>query len=206
MGDIAMAHRVGQRLGNYQLLQLIGKGGFADVYLGEHIYLKTRAALKVLRIRPNNEGLKDFLSEAQTIARLEHPHIIRVVECSVEDDAAFLVMRYAPNGTLRQRYVRGTRPSPGEILSYVQQIASALQYAHEKKFIHRDVKPENMLIGSDNAILLSDFGLVLLAQSTGSQTTKEMAGTIPYIAPGQLPCRTPPAPHPKAPAIVCFSL
>lgn len=188
-----MADRVGQRLGNYQLLQLIGKGGFADVYLGEHIYLKTRAALKVLRIRLNNEALKDFLSEAQTIARLEHPHIIRVLECSVEDDAPFLVMSYAPNGTLRQRYVRGTRPSPGEIISYVQQIASALQYAHEKKFIHRDVKPENMLIGSDNTILLSDFGLVLLAQSTGSQTTKEMAGTIPYMAPEQLHGRPRPA-------------
>src|SRR5260370_979393 len=112
MVETAMTDRVGQRLGNYQLLQLIGKGGFADVYLGEHIYLKTRAALKVLRIRLNNEGLKDFLDEAQTIARLEHPHIVRVLECSVEDDAPFLVMSYAPNGTLRQRYARGTRPSP----------------------------------------------------------------------------------------------
>src|SRR5437763_873794 len=114
-----MVDHTGQRLGNYRLIRLLGKGGFADVYLGEHLYLKTQAALKVLHIRLSNEALADFLSEAQTVARLEHPHIVRVLECSVEDDTPFLVMSYAPNGTLRQRYAKGTRVPLGEVLSHV---------------------------------------------------------------------------------------
>ncbi len=106
--DDYVASRVGQQFGNYRLLRLLGQGGFADVYLGEHIYLKTHAALKVLRIQLTNNPLQDFLNEARTIARLEHPHIVRVLECGVERGTPFLVMNYAPNGTLRQQYSRGS--------------------------------------------------------------------------------------------------
>jgi WD40 repeat protein len=94
-------------------------------------------------------------------------------------------MSFAPNGTLRQRYPKGTILSLATIISYVTQIADALQYAHNQKFIHRDIKPENMLLGRQNEVLLSDFGFVLIAQSSFSQSTKEMAGTIPYMAPEQ---------------------
>src|SRR2546425_10727834 len=99
-----MEQRTGQQLGNYRLIRLLGEGGFADVYLGEHLLLNTHAALKILRIKLTESALQDFLAEARVIARLEHPHIVRVLECGVKGRSPFLVMAYAPNGTLRQRY------------------------------------------------------------------------------------------------------
>src|SRR5712691_9831874 len=75
-----MADRVGQQLGNYRLIQKLGEGGFADVYLGEHIYLKTQAAIKILHTRLAKDDMEEFLNEARTVARLEHPHIVRVLQ------------------------------------------------------------------------------------------------------------------------------
>src|SRR5260370_28618330 len=98
----------------------------------------------------------------------------------------FLVMDYAPNGTLRQHYPKGTVLSPTAVLPHFMQIARALQYAHDRKLMHCDIKPDNILLGPNNRALLSDFGLALPAQSTGSQTVKEMAGTLPYMAPEQI--------------------
>ncbi len=178
--------RVGQQLGNYRLSRLIGQGGFADVYLGEHIHLNTQAAIKVLQMRLTGSNLEQFRNEARTIASLVHPNIVRVLDFGVEDGTPFLVMDYAPNGTLRQRHPRGVLLPPVSIMPYIKQVAAALQYAHDRRLIHRDVKPENMLVGHNEAVLLSDFGLVMLAQSTSSQTTKEMAGTLPYMAPEQI--------------------
>src|SRR6266852_5632662 len=178
--------RIGQRVGNYHLPHLLGEGGFADVYLGDHIFLKTQAAIKLIRLHLASDRMESFLNEAQTIAKLRHPHIVHVFECGIEDGTPFLVMDYIPNGSLRQRHLRGSRLLPGQIVPYVQQISSALYYAHQQKLIHRDIKPENMLLGQNGEVLLSDFGLVLVAQSSGSQTIKEMAGTVPYMSPEQL--------------------
>src|SRR5438067_414200 len=177
---------IGQRLGNYRLIKLLGHGGFADVYLGEHIYLKTQAAIKVLHTQLQPEDIEKFRSEALTIAHLIHPHIIRVLDFDVENAAPFLVMDYALIDTLRHRHPRGTRLPSAVFLPYVKQVASALQYAHDQKLIHRDVKPENMLLGRHQEVLLSDFGFVVIAQSSTLQSTKEMYGTIPYMAPEQL--------------------
>jgi len=152
-----MTDRVGQQLGNYHLIRLLGHGGFAVVYLGEHIHLNTLAAIKVLDTRLTSDEIAQFRNEARTIARLEHPHIVRVLDFGVEDSVPFLVMGYAPNGTLRQHYQRGTRLSPGEVLPYVKQVASALQYAHDQKLIHRDVKPENMLLGAQQRDIAQRF-------------------------------------------------
>src|ERR1700736_6616380 len=97
-----MADRVGQQLGNYRLTRLLGKGGFAEVYLGEHLRLHTQAAIKVLHTRlANSNEVESFQNEARTIAHLEHPHIVRVLDFDVEGDVPFLVMGYAPNGSLR---------------------------------------------------------------------------------------------------------
>src|SRR5256712_13576420 len=93
---------LGRQIGNYRLLRLLGQGGFADVYLGEHLYLKTQAAIKVLHTQITHDNMESFITEAQTIARLRHPHIIRVLDFGVQDNTPFLVMDYAPNGTLRQ--------------------------------------------------------------------------------------------------------
>src|SRR6266849_6093139 len=181
-----MADRVGQQLGNYRLLRLLGRGGFAEVYLGEHVYLKRRAALKILHTSLEDEGVDQFLTEAQTLARLTHPHIVHVFDFAVEQGTPFLAMDYAPRGTLRQLHPRGSCLSLPTTVSYVKQVAAALQYAHNHQVIHRDVKPENILLGSNQDVLLSDFGISVLAPSAEQLSTQELAGTIPYMAPEQL--------------------
>ena len=181
-----MADRVGQQLGNYQLIRLLGEGGFAEVYLGEHIHLGTQAAIKVLHTQLTSDDMDKFRTEARTIARLIHPHIVRVLEFGVEGKTPFLVMDYAPNGTLRQRHPKGVALPLPLIVDYVKQVADALQYAHDEKLIHRDIKPENMWLGRRDEILLSDFGIALVAQSSRYQSAQEMAGTMAYMAPEQI--------------------
>lgn len=181
-----MANRVGQQLGNYRLLRLIGTGGFAEVYLAEHQYLRTQAAIKVLHTQLTDEDLEYFLVEARTVAHLLHPHIVRVLEFGVEGTTPFLVMDYAPNGTLRQHHAKGSQVPLVMVVSYVKQLASALDYAHSQHVIHRDIKPENMLIGSNHTILLGDFGIAQVAQSSRYQNVRDMAGTISYMAPEQI--------------------
>jgi serine/threonine protein kinase len=181
-----MADRAGQQLGKYRLVRLIGRGGFADVYLGEHERLGNQVAIKVLQTRLESEDIESFQQEARTVGRLAHPNIVRVYDFAVQDGTPFLAMDYAPNGTLRQRHTRGTRVPLETILLYVKQIADALNYAHEQKVVHRDIKPENMLIGPLDDILLSDFGIAVVSQSSRYQTSNEMVGTVGYMAPEQI--------------------
>jgi len=180
-----MADQLGRRLGNYTLIRHLGKGGFAEVYLGEHVYLKSLAAIKVLKTQLSRDDVSRFVSEARLLVGLRHPHIVRVLEFGVEDDTPFLVMDYAPHGTLRQRYPKGTRLAPAVVATYVRQVASALQYAHNQKLIHRDVKPENLLFHDNDEVLLSDFGVALIAQTT-RQSTQGVIGTATYMAPEQI--------------------
>jgi len=113
-------------------------------------------------------------------------------------------MSYAPGGTLRTRHPKGTRVPLTTVVSYVQQIAPALQYAHEQRLIHRDIKPENLLVGRANEVLLSDFGIALVAQSSRYQSTRDMAGTIAYMAPEQIEAHPRPASDQYALGIVVY--
>ena len=181
-----MVDRVGQQFGNYRLVALLGQGGFAEVYLGQHMRLELQAAIKALHTQLTGQEAEHFYQEAQTIAKLTHPSIVRVFDYDVQDGVPFLVMDYAPNGSLRRRYPKGSVVPLAQIVPSVKQVAAALQYAHDHKFIHRDVKPENMLIGRHEEILLSDFGLAALAHSSGSLSTQEAIGTLAYMAPEQI--------------------
>jgi serine/threonine protein kinase len=182
-----MADRVGQQFGNYRLDRLLGRGGFAEVYLGAHIHLNRFAAIKILYNLLADKDIENFRKEARTIAHLEHPHIVRILEFDMEEGIPFLVMNYAPNGTLRKRYPKGTRLPLDTIVSYVNQVAEALQYAHDEKIIHRDIKPENMLLGGKDEVLLSDFGIATIIQNWRSQqqSIQTPAGTPFYMAPEQ---------------------
>src|SRR2546429_8446522 len=197
-----MADGGGRRLGNSRLRRLLGEGGFAEVYLGEHIYLKSQAAIKVMHTRLVKDDLESFLSESRTLVQLIHPHIVRVLDFGVEDNTPFLVMDYAPNGTMRQRHPKGTVVPLALIVDYVKQVADPLQYAHDQKLIHRDIKPENILLGRSNEVLLSDFGIAIVAQSTRSESTLNMAGINWHIAPAQDQGHPRPAPDPYAVGIV----
>jgi serine/threonine protein kinase len=195
-----MPSRTGQQLGNYHLIRTLAEGGFAEVYLGEHVHLGINAAIKVLHAQLTSEDLKQFREEARSIARLRHPHIVTIFDFDVNGDVPFLVMEYAPNGTLSQRHPRGSHLSPTTILSYLRQISGALQYAHDQRLVHRDVKPENMLIGERGEILLSDFGIAVVA----SATTQDVVGTPAYIAPEQIEGKPLPASDQYALGIVVY--
>ncbi len=199
-----MAEYVGRQLGNYRLMRLLGQGNFSEVYLGVHIHLNTQAAIKVLNGHLANHDTGSFLNEARTIAHLRHPHIIQVLDFGVEDATPFLVMDYAPGGTMRQRYPKGTPLPPGIISVYITQLGGALQYAHQEKLIHRDIKPENLLLGRNNEVFLSDFGIAILIQSTHQQQAQDTAGTIAYMAPEQLRGKPRPASDQYALGIVVY--
>ncbi len=188
-----MADPVGQQLGNYRFIRLLGSGSFADVYLAEHVHLNTLAAIKVLHVRLESNEIERFRDEVRTIARLYHPHIVRILEFGVEGRIPFLVMDYAPGGSLRKLHSKRTQLPLETVVSYVKQVAFALQYAHDEKLIHGDVKPENMLLGRNNEVLLSDFALAQMGLSTRSQSLKDIVGTIDYMAPEQIDANPLPA-------------
>jgi WD40 repeat protein len=202
-----VADRVGQQLGNYRLVRLLGQGGFAEVYLGEHIYLDTPAAIKVLYTQLASEDEEQFRTEARTVAGLIHPHIVRILDYGVEGTTPFLVMDYAPHGTLRNQHPKGVPLPLATVVSYITQLADALQYAHDKKVIHRDIKPENMLLGRNHEVLLSDFGIALIARSShyySTQAAQDLAGTIAYMAPEQIQAQACPNSDQYSLAIVAY--
>ena len=181
-----MADRIGQQFGQYRLIHFVGKSIFAEVYLGEHVRLLTQAAVKVWDAQLASEEQERFQKEAHLVARLDHPHIARVFDCASEVGTPFLVLDYAPNGTLRQKFPRGIPQAPGTILPYVWQVADALHYAHGQRLIHRNLKPENMLLDVRDQVLLSDFGVGPLFQGSRYQATQEILGTVTYMAPEQI--------------------
>src|SRR2546425_12819909 len=201
-----MTNRIGQQLGNYQLIELLGQGHWASVYLGEHLHLRTQAAIKVLHGPWADSEVEGFLSEARTLASLRHPHIVRVLDFGVQEGTPFLVMEYAPRGSLRQLHPKQMRLPLETVVSYVKQVASALQYAHEQRLIHRDLKPENLLLGHDQQVWLSDFGLAIVAHSARSQPLQQSAGTLAYMAPEQLQGHPIPASDQYALGVVAYEL
>ena len=176
-----------QIIGEYRLGRKLGGGGFGSVYLAEHVHEHTQVAIKILQvplIKP--EDLRDFIKEAGTMTLLRHPHIIPLLYFNLSSEGfPFLVMEYAPQGTLRDRHPKGTQVRLASIVEYVDQISSALQYAHDHRIIHRDVKPENMLLRADGTLLLSDFGIAKLLEQSTLMSVQTQIGTPVYMAPEQ---------------------
>ncbi|HEY1354215.1 MAG TPA: protein kinase [Ktedonobacteraceae bacterium] len=181
-----MSVQIGQQWGNYRLTRLLGSGAFANVYLGKHVRLDMQAAVKILRTSLHDQVARSFQQEAQVIATLLHPHIVRLLDFAIQDGQPFLVLEYAPFGSLNQKYPHGAKLPLPLVVDYAYQAASALQYAHEKKLVHRDVKPANMLIGREGELLLSDFGIATIAHSTSSLALESILGTPLYMSPEQI--------------------
>lgn len=176
----------GQHFGSYRLDRLLGRGVSAQVYLGQHLFIERAAAIKVMNEPLEEEYVERFCAEVSTIARLEHRHIVQVFDFGVEQHFPYLVMEYAPHGTLRQRHPPGQVIPLPIVVSYVQQIAAALDYVHQHKIIHRDVRPENLLLGRAQEVLLSDFSIAVIAHRTSSLPTQDGEGDVTYMAPEQL--------------------
>jgi len=172
-----------QRLGNYWITGFLGRGGFAHVYMAEHISLHRLAAIKVLNGRPPREKLERFWTEASITAELPHRHIVQIFDYDEESAPPFLVMQYARYRSLEARH-RGERLPLDTIVSYVEQIAEALDYVHRRGIIHCDVKPSNILLDADETVLVSDFG-VAVSTNRYAAIPRIFGGTATYMAPEQ---------------------
>jgi serine/threonine protein kinase len=183
----------GQVLGQYELRDILGFGGMGVVYRGRQTNLDREVAIKVLVPGLANEPgyVERFYREAKTAAGLEHSHIVPVYDYGVQGEISYVVMRLLTGGTLEQRITQraGTDkalPSLGEISELLKQLASALDYAHSRGVIHRDIKPGNVMFDDQGQAYIMDFGIAKLLESTTSYTaTGASIGTPSYMPPEQ---------------------
>ena len=200
-----MTDRVGQRFGDYRLMRFIGRGGFGDVYQGQHVTNNTLAAIKLMETKLDADDLKLFIQETSTIFRMKHPRIVQMLDFGISSDGIpFLAMAYAPNGTLRQRHPKGTRQPLATVVSYVTPIADALQFVHDQKRVHCDVKPENILLGPNNELWLSDFGISIISRTSSMRSPSSITGTAYYMAPEQFRGHPEPASDQYALAVMVY--
>ncbi|HEX7735186.1 MAG TPA: serine/threonine-protein kinase [Ktedonobacteraceae bacterium] len=196
----------GQYIGGCRVLRLLGRGNSSEVFLGEHPGLSQPVAVKLLHAWTAERDIQRFLTQAAMLSKLDHPHIIHIYDFGLtDDDVPYLIMSYAPYGTLRQRYPRGTRLPLGEVVEYTRQLAEALQYVHEHQLVHRDIKPQNMLLTAENQIILNDFGTATVSYSLVPNVV-DFEGTVIYAAPEQLEGRSLRASDQYALAVVVHEL
>ncbi len=176
----------GRILGRYRLVELIGRGGMATVYKAEDTVKNRFVALKLLSpaMAHNPQFSERFAREAEVVMHLKHPHILPVLDLGEKDGYAYIVMPYIRTGTLADRLTRGPL-RPYEAGRLVAQIASALDYAHQKGIIHRDIKPPNIMLDGKGNAYLADFGLAHLLDTSNSLTGSAVIGTPAYISPEQ---------------------
>lgn len=171
----------------YQVIKKLGQGGMADVYLGIQEKLQRHVAIKVMipLLFRDEQFSKRFIKEAQTAAQLNHPNIITIHDVGETGDSYYIVMEYLEESLSQQLKQRGFFP-PLEALEVVKMIAAALDYAHKKGFIHRDIKPDNIMFRSDGTVVLVDFGIARAMDSTTHLTRTGMSiGTPHYMSPEQ---------------------
>lgn len=181
-----------RQLGSYQLGPLIGRGGMGEVYEGKHVVLGRQVAVKVLsaRVKEDEQYQKRFEREARIIAALQHPNIVEIFDYGMQADTSYMVMELLSGQTLSQNLSLGGQFPLAATCNIVDQIASALDYAHERGLIHRDVKPSNIMLQQDAAgrqrAVLMDFGIAKIANTSSGLTQTGTLGTLDYIAPEQI--------------------
>jgi serine/threonine protein kinase len=185
----SMAGLEGARLGAYELSERVGSGGMAEVYRAKQLSAFGReVAVKVIRRGFSEDPLfrQRFLREAQAIAKLSHPHILPLIEFGEERDILYLVMPYFSGGTLRSLMDRVQGPlSLKDAVEIMEQLCDAVQYAHEQGIVHRDIKPQNVLIQRGKHLLLADFGIARDTSDERLTMTGAGVGTVEYMAPEQ---------------------
>jgi len=177
--------KIDQTLGRYQIKEFLGRGGYADVYRAEDTVLDRTVALKVLQSGriSDSSAFARFIQEARVGAKLQHPHIAWVWDIGDSDGFYYIAMRYVDGVALNKKLKESTYEWEAAKTVF-SQLASGLQFAHDNGFIHRDIKPQNILIGEEDGAVLTDFGLVkAMASSIVSTQTNAIVGTPDYIAP-----------------------
>jgi len=196
----------GKLIGHYRILRPLGIGGTSTVFLARDVNLQRDVALKVFQPREGEtqDFLRRFAREARVVAQLDHPNILSVYDYGEEHDTAYLVMPHMPGGSLRDLLNTRKKLPATEAVRLLTPILQALQYAHDRGLIHRDIKPGNILLKVDGTPMLSDFGLVKVTSSdtsdttaiiseTTSMTNHAIAGTPDYMSPEQITSSVTPA-------------
>lgn len=179
---------IGKRLdGRYEIHELIGQGGMAYVYRAYDRIENRWVAIKILReeLSDNSDFLRRFRNESKAIAVLSHPNIVKVYDVSFGDRIQYIVMEYVDGITLKQYIEQQGEIKWREALYFTVQILQALQHAHERGIIHRDIKPQNIMLLEDGSIKVMDFGIARFTQAETQTMTDKAIGSVHYIAPEQ---------------------
>ena len=179
---------VGKRLdGRYEITDLLGVGGMANVYKANDIKEGTVVAVKILKdeFSKNSEFLRRFKNESKAIALLSHPNIVRVVDVSFGDRIQYIVMEYVSGITLKQYIEQQGVLTWKEAVHFTVQVLRALQHAHDNGIVHRDVKPQNIMLLQDGTIKVMDFGIARFARGDSKTITDKAIGSVHYISPEQ---------------------
>ena len=179
---------IGKKLdGRYEITELIGIGGMADVYKAVDIMENRVVAVKILKpeFSENEEFLKRFRNESKAIAVLSHPNIVKIYDVGFNDDIQFIVMEYIDGITLKEFIEQQGALRWKDALHFITQILRALQHAHDRGIIHRDIKPQNIMLFADGTIKVMDFGIARFSRVDGKTMSEKTIGSVHYISPEQ---------------------
>lgn len=180
---------IGFMLNNrYKILDKLGDGGMAVVYKAEDTVLSRKVSIKMMKesLRDQEDLLEKFEKEAKAVASLSHPHIVNVYDVGHVDDFRYIVMEYIDGKTLKEHIEEKGKFSEQEVIRYSMQIADALDHAHISGVIHRDVKPQNILIDTSGNAKVTDFGIAIMNTTNTIISEKEMIGSVHYSSPEQI--------------------
>jgi serine/threonine protein kinase len=187
-----MAELIGRTLGQYRVIEKIGRGGMATVYKAYQPALERYVAVKVMHEQlaaGDDQFFKRFQREARAVAALRHPNIVQVFDFGVEDDVPYMVMEYLEGVTLKRELqaltAQGETMSPGEAGRIFQAIAAAVAHAHAQGMAHRDLKPANVMLTTKGEVVLTDFGIARIVGGTQYTATGAILGTPAYMSPEQ---------------------
>jgi eukaryotic-like serine/threonine-protein kinase len=191
--DTTVSAPIGQLLdGRYLVESQIARGGMATVYHARDIRLDRIVALKIARpeLARDQDFVDRFISEARSVARLSSPNVVAVFDQGSTGDLHYIAMEYVPGPTLRDLLAARGRLNPREALDIIERVLAGLAAAHDAGIIHRDVKPENVLLGNGKSVKVADFGLARAAAGVGNTKTGLLIGTAAYLAPEQVASNT----------------
>ena len=184
-----MDNLIGKKLdGRYLIESLIGVGGMANVYRGKDTQTGNAVAVKVLKeeLMDNEELVRRFKNESKAISILSHPNIVKVYDVSVSDRMQYIVMEYIDGITLKEYLKqRGGALTWKETVHFATQILAALEHAHAKGIVHRDVKPQNIMLLADGSIKMMDFGIARFSRAQSQTVSDKAIGSVHYISPEQ---------------------
>ena len=181
--------RIGSEIAGYRIERQLGRGGMSVVYLAEQVALKRKVALKLLapELSGDVQFRERFLRESELAASLDHPNVIPIFDAGEAGGVLFLAMRYVEGSDLAKRLAKDGWLEPAEAVSILERVADALDGAHKRGLVHRDVKPGNVLLSDDGHVYLSDFGLTRRTEETAALTESgQFVGTLDYVSPEQI--------------------